>query len=270
MKGPFPNPSLRTCFAKASKSIPFFPAEISLTPGRSDAKTQTKAINWHQKRTLRPFASKRLCSSSKLFSSLSRDSPSISAHRSDGHPPLLLWSLTKRWHTILWLSHFTQPLSSRPNSLLVWDYPEEHHFTLTNSLSCFRLPDPTVQSCHFETPHPQHVSNALLLANRLGTPNPQSHLGSGRPQPQISLLLCFDSISWYSGAKMHPTTTLQNLQLFLPEFSRSLRNRHTLPEPKTEVVTTQFNSVTCCLDLGTDHFQNYPHSRLPRLPWSSG
>ena len=32
MKGPFPNPSLRTCFAKASKSIPFFPAEISLTP----------------------------------------------------------------------------------------------------------------------------------------------------------------------------------------------------------------------------------------------
>ena len=32
MKGPFPTPSLRTCFAKASKSIPFFPAEISLTP----------------------------------------------------------------------------------------------------------------------------------------------------------------------------------------------------------------------------------------------
>lgn len=143
-------------------------------------------------------ASKRLCSSSKLFSSLSRDSPSISAHNwSDGHPSLLLlWSLTKRWHTVQYydtlpspclqdqtvclpgtiMKNTTSPWPTLCLALYMWSFPWNKPFK--SRFYHIRLPDPTVQSSHFETPHPQHVSNALLLANRLGTPNPQSHLDS--------------------------------------------------------------------------------------------
>lgn len=79
-----------------------------------------------------------------------------------------------------------------------------------------RLPTPSMSAMLFSwlTASVHQIHKAISAARKTST----SEL----------LALRFDSTRWYSGAKMHPTATLQNLQLFLPEFSRSLRSRQTL------------------------------------------